>query len=169
MAKKDGKKSKKDDKAGRKAEKRAAQKSSGGEKSGDPASDKAARKAAKKARKLAAKAPIAAVEVVTVDSDLPAAATFDPSTKTLKLVLPRGEAGAAGPVGRPGPRGEAGPQGPHGPQGIQGPAAGPEGIGLDLSSAPEDGQRRSLYVDAEGKLCFRVGREQFLIAVSPKS
>jgi hypothetical protein len=136
---------------------------------GDSSSDKAARKAAKKARKLAKKAPVAEVEIVTLDPQLPAAVAYDASNRMLKLALPRGAAGVPGPAGRPGPRGERGPQGPqgpHGPQGIQGPA-GPAGVGIDLSLVPEDGRQRSIYVDADGKLCYRVGREQFVINVTP--
>lgn len=169
MANKSGKKSKKGKEVGRKSESGGETKPAATEKR-DGDSGKAARKAAKKARKQAAKAPVAAVEVLTVDSQMPAAAAYEPSTRTLQLVLPRGATGASGPAGRPGPRGERGPQGPqgpHGPQGIQG-LAGPEGVGIDLSLAPEDGQRRSIYVDADGTLCFRAGREQFLIALTPK-
>lgn len=134
-------------------------------------SDKAARKAAKKARKLAAKAPIAEVEILVLDSHVPPAAAYDIATRTLKLGIPRGAPGAQGPVGRPGPpgeRGPQGPQGPHGPQGTQGPP-GPESVGVDLSLAPADGQRREIFVDADGRLCYRVGREQFLIALTPKA
>ena len=138
--------------------------------------DRAGRKAAKKAAKLAKKAAIQSVETITGDSGARAAAEYDPSSRTLRLVLPRGATGPAGPVGRPGPRGgrgpqgeqgPQGPQGPHGPQGVQGPT-GPRGAGIDHSLATDDGRERAIYVDAEGRLCYRVGREHFLIALTPK-
>jgi hypothetical protein len=140
----------------------------------DKPSGKAARKAAKRAAKLSAKSPIATVAVADGQGrDAPAAA-YDPVTRTLSLTLPRGPVGPPGAAGRPGARGERGapgpqgPQGPHGPQGVQGPS-GPPGAGLDLSLAPEDARARSLYVDGEGRLCYRAGRDHFVVSLSPKS
>jgi hypothetical protein len=107
---------------------------------------------------------------VTGDPDASAAASYDPSSRTLRLVLPRGAAGPPGPAGRTGPKGDGGPQGlqgPHGPQGVQGPP-GPPSRGIDLSQAPDDGRERSLYLDAEGRLCYRVGHEHFFVHLTPK-
>lgn len=139
-----------------------------------PASnEKAIRKAAKKAAKLAAKAPISAVVVTIVGPHDQAGAVYDPATRKLKLVLPgspTGPAGRPGPPGargEPGPRGQQGTQGPHGPQGIQGPV-GPQGVGVDVSLAPDDGQLRSIYVDGEGKLCYRVGKQNFVVSLTAK-
>jgi len=130
-------------------------------------------KEARKAAKSAAKAPIRSVSVKSLGAAEPPRASYDPVERTLELGIPRGEQGPPGPPGRPGPRGEAGragaqgPQGPHGPQGIQGPAGPPgeRGAGIDLSRAPNDGQRRALYVDAEGRLCFRAGRERYRVVL----
>jgi hypothetical protein len=36
---------------------------------------------------------------------------------------------------------------------------------MDFSRAPRDGQRRELYVDGEGRLCFRAGSEQFRVVL----
>jgi hypothetical protein len=139
------------------------------------AEKKAAKKAAKRAAKKAAKSPILAVTVSMVGDEEEPGAAFDPAERTLALHLPAGDAGAPGPAGKPGPRGEAGPrgpqgpQGPHGPQGIQGPPGPPgeTGVGIDLGRAPQDGRKRSLYVDSEGRLCYRAGNEHFLVTLSP--
>lgn len=138
---------------------------------GESLESRAARKAAKKAEKLAAKAAIYVVEVAAVAPDAPAAAQYDSLTRALKLTVPRGATGAPGAIGRPGPRGEPGPrgpQGPQGPQGILGPG-GPAGFGLDLSLAPDDGMERSLYIDGEGRLCYRAGRDHFIIELEAKA
>jgi len=76
--------------------------------------------------------------------------------------------GPQGPQGQA-MRGPQGPQGPHGPQGMQGPSgpAGEPGLGLDLSRAPQDGKKRALYVDSEGRLCYRAGDEHFVVTLSP--
>jgi len=142
----------------------------------DESAPRLSKKEAKRAAKLAAKAAIGRVVVAEADGRASCAADYDPLTRTLSLSLPRGAngpPGPAGPAGRPGARGERGaagpqgPQGPHGPQGIQGPAGLP-GAGLDLTLAPEDGRQRTLYVDEEGRLCYRVGSNHFVVAVSPK-
>ena len=138
--------------------------------------EKAAGKAARKAAKRAAKAPIRSVSVESIGAGQPPRASFDPVQRVLELGIPEGEQGPPGPPGRPGPRGEAGPagragaqgpQGPHGPQGTQGPAGSPgeRGAGVDFSRAPNDGQRRELYVDGDGRLCFRVGSEHFRVVL----
>jgi hypothetical protein len=138
--------------------------------------EKAARKAARKAAKKAAKSPIRSVTVERLGAGQPPRASFDPVDRVLELAIPEGAEGSPGPAGRPGPRGEAGqagrpggqgPQGPHGPQGIQGPAGAPgeRGAGIDFSHAPNDGQRRDLYVNGEGRLCFRVGSQHFLVVL----
>jgi len=130
-------------------------------------------KAARKAAKRLAKSPIRSVAVEALGAGEAPRASFDPEERALVLALPAGVAGEPGPVGRPGPRGEAGragPQGPHGPQGIQGPPGPPgeRGIGVDLSRAPNDRQERGLYVDEEGRLCFRAGKDHFVVALTPK-
>jgi hypothetical protein len=130
--------------------------------------DRAARKAAKKGEKLAKKAAIRFVDIVTVGADATASGRYDPSTRSLELALPCGSAGRPGPRGQPGPKGPQGPQGPHGPQGIQGPT-GPQGLGIDIALAPDDGLDRSIYVDGEGKLCYRVGTDHFVIDVTKKT
>jgi hypothetical protein len=137
--------------------------------------EKALRKAAKEAARKAAKSPIRAVRVVSVGGGQPAAGGFDPVERVLELSLPRGEAGPPGKTGPRGERGEPGgpglqgPQGPHGPQGIQGPPGPPgeRGIGIDFGHAPNDGQTRELYVDFDGRLCFRVGNQHFRVALDP--
>src|SRR5262249_54366845 len=139
----------------------------------DEANGKAARKAAKRAAKLAAKSPIAMVAVANGQDRDAAVADYDPVSRTLSLTLPRGPAGPSGAAGGPGARGERGapgpqgPQGPHGPQGVQGPS-GPPGAGLDLSLAPDDARSRSLYVDEEGRLCYRAGKDHFVVSLNPK-
>lgn len=143
---------------------------------------KAEQKAAKKAAKQAAKSPIQSVSMERVAAGEPPGATFDPVIRSLTLALPQSSAGAPGPAGRQGARGETGPvgprgpqgpqgpQGPHGPQGVQGPAGPPGqvGGGLDLSGAPQDGRKRALYVDDEGRLCFRSGQDHFVVVVAPR-
>jgi Collagen triple helix repeat (20 copies) len=160
------------------------QKKDGGDRTGsDPERSKAERKrlekAARKAAKDAAKAPIRSVSVESTEPGEPPRVSFDPIERSLELLIPPAEQGPPGPQGQPGPRGESGapgprgpqgpqgPQGPHGPQGIQGPAgpAGERGAGMDFSAAPNDGQRRELYVDSEGRLCFRSGREHFRVVL----
>jgi len=56
-----------------------------------------------------------------------------------------------------------------GPQGIQGPEGprGEPGAGIDFSRAPSDGQTRGIYIDVEGRLCFRVGRQDYRVVLEP--
>jgi hypothetical protein len=151
--------------------------SKGGEKR-SKADRKAAKKADRKAAQKAAKSPIQSVVVETLGAGQLPRADFDPGARVLKLAIPRGTEGPAGPMGKPGPKGEPGPpgkpgpqgfQGPHGPQGIQGPEGPPgeRGAGIDFSRAPNDGQARELYVDGEGRLCYRVGKQQYRVALEP--
>ena len=137
------------------------------------------KKAARKAAKSAAKAPIRSVLVESVAPGESPRVSYDPIERSLELLIPRAEQGLPGPQGQTGPRGESGqpgprgpqgsqgPQGPQGPQGIQGPAGPPgeRGAGLDSSLAPSDSQRRELYVDSEGRLCFRSGRDHFRVVL----
>jgi Collagen triple helix repeat (20 copies) len=147
-----------------------------GRKREEKAARRAAKKAAKKAAKASAKSPIRSVSIEIRGSGEAPRASFDPVERALVIAIPERAQGAPGPVGRPGPRGEPGkagppgaqgPQGPHGPQGIQGPAGPPgeRGPGIDLGTAPDDGRSRGLYVNAEGRLCFRAGSEHFLVAL----
>jgi hypothetical protein len=123
--------------------------------------DKAARKAAKKA----AKSPITSVHVSLIEAGKTPRASYDDESRALELTLP---AAGPGPRGEAGPAGPQGPQGPHGAQGIQGPRGEP-GFGLDLRHAPRDNQERELYVDAEGRLCFRAGARHFLVTMTPRA
>lgn len=139
------------------------------------------KKASKRAAKEAARAPIRSVEIELLGPNAVPRGSFDAAERTLLLALPegpKGSPGPAGPAGRvglrgaPGPAGKPGaqgPQGPHGPQGTQGPGGPPgePGAGLDFNEAPNDGQRRELYVDAEGRLCFRAGQQLFRVGVEP--
>jgi hypothetical protein len=133
-------------------------------------------KEAKKAAKRAAKSPIRSVSIEGLAPGEPPRVSFDPLERGLELAIPEGAQGAPGPAGRPGPRGESGrtgpsgppgPQGPHGPQGIQGPPgpSGERGAGINFSDAPNDSLKRELYIDGEGRLCFRAGKKQFLVAL----
>ncbi len=138
-------------------------------------------KAAKRAAKEAARSPIRAVTFETLRPDESPRASFDPVERVLTLALPegpKGQPGPSGPAGRVGPRGAAGPpgkpgvqgpQGPHGPQGTQGPAGPPgePGVGLDFGYAPSDGKSRELYIDGDGRLCFREGTRHFHIVMEP--
>jgi hypothetical protein len=138
-------------------------------------------KEVKRAAKAEARSPIRAVTIEVLGPGGDAAATFDPMERVLKLALPegpKGPAGPSGPAGRVGPRGAAGPagkpgaqgpQGPHGPQGTQGPVGPPgdPGAGLDLAGAPSDGKVRELYVDEDGRLCFREGNRSFRVVLEP--
>ncbi|HXB55231.1 MAG TPA: hypothetical protein VN461_10635 [Vicinamibacteria bacterium] len=45
---------------------------------------------------------------------------------------------------------------------------GPQGVGVDLSLAPDDGQLRSIYVDGDGKLYYRVGKQHFVVSLTAK-
>ena len=172
--KKKSKKNERDRKAESEGKQLTSTESAGDGKSKPASDDKTTRKAAKKAAKLAAKAPISAVAVTIVGPHDPPSAVYDPSTRKLKLTLPGsysgpvGRPGPPGARGEPGPRGQQGTQGPHGPQGIQGPV-GPQGVGVDLSLAPDDGRVRSLYVDGEGDLCYRVGNRHFVVSLTPKA
>ena len=144
------------------------------------AASKAARKqrqkAARKAAKKIAKSPIRSVSIESLGPGQPPRASFDPVERVLELAIPEGADGAPGPAGRLGPRGESGrpgppgrqgPQGPHGPQGIQGPPGPPgeRGAGIDFSDAPSDNKKRELYIDGEGRLCLRVGKDHFLVTL----
>jgi hypothetical protein len=122
---------------------------------------KAAEKEAKKADKVAAKAAIASVRVEPLEPSKKPSASFDPAVRVLTLSLPMP---AAGPRGETGPQGA---QGPQGPQGIQGPR-GETGPGLDLRRGPKDHVERELYVDGEGRLCFRAGTHNFVVSVTPR-
>jgi hypothetical protein len=138
-------------------------------------------KAAKRAAKEAARSPIHAVTIDALGSGEAPLASFDPVERVLKLALPegpKGPPGPSGPGGRVGPRGPAGPagkpgaqgpQGPHGPQGTQGPLGPPgePGAGLDFGYAPSDGKSRELYIDADGRLCFREGNHHFRVVMEP--
>ena len=138
-------------------------------------------KAAKRAAKEAARAPIHAVAIETLGPGETPLASFDPVERVLTLALPegpKGPAGPPGPVGRVGPRGvpgpagkpgAQGPQGPHGPQGTQGPVGPPgePGAGLDFGYGPSDGQSRGLYIDGDGRLCFREGTRHFRVVMEP--
>jgi hypothetical protein len=138
-------------------------------------------KAAKRAAKEVARSPIHSVTIEMLGPGEAPLASFNPVERVLKLALPagpKGPPGPPGPVGRVGPRGVAGPagrpgaqgpQGPHGPQGTQGPLGPPgePGTGLDFSYAPSDGQSRELYIDGDGRLCFREGNRHFRVAMEP--
>jgi hypothetical protein len=124
-------------------------------------------KSAKKAAKRAAKSPVTSISVVTLEAGEAARASFEPHTRALELGLPAGARGGRGERGPAGPQGAQGPQGPHGPQGIQGPR-GDSGVGIDLREAPKDHQERELYVDGEGRLCFRAGSQHFAVMLTPK-
>jgi hypothetical protein len=123
-----------------------------------------AKKEAKKAAKRAADAPISAVRVTVHEVGEAARASYDAVSRVLKLSVPVGE---TGPRGEAGPVGPQGPQGPQGAQGIQGPRGEP-GAGLDLRRAPKDQQDREIYVDAEGRLCYRAGSRHFVLSLTPK-
>jgi hypothetical protein len=45
---------------------------------------------------------------------------------------------------------------------------GAPGIGIDLSQAPADGRERVIFLDSGGRLCYREGSAEFLIALTPK-
>jgi hypothetical protein len=135
-------------------------------------------KEAKRAAKEAARSPIHAATIETLGPGEAPLASFDPVARVLKLAFPegpKGPPGPSGPIGRVGPRGVAGlagrpgAQGPHGPQGTQGPVGPPgeQGAGLDFSNAPSDGQSRELYIDGDGRLCFREGRRHFRVVMEP--
>jgi hypothetical protein len=125
---------------------------------------RAERKAAKKAAKRAAKSPIAVVVARMIESNEPARSAYDPDTRALQFELPRGEAGPSGPRGPAGPPGDAGPRGAQGPPGPRGPA----GQGVDLSRAPVDGVERSIFVDELGRLCYRMGDQEFFFHLTPR-
>jgi hypothetical protein len=38
-------------------------------------------------------------------------------------------------------------------------------VGIDFANAPSDGQTRELYIDFEGRLCFRVGNRHFRVVM----
>ena len=139
------------------------------------------KKAAKRAAKEVARSPIQSVTIETLGASEAARISFDPVERVLALALPdgpKGPPGPPGPAGRLGPRGAAGPpgkpgaqgpQGPHGPQGTQGPPGPPgePGTGIDFGYAPNDGQSRELFVDGDGRLCFRVGNRHFRVVLEP--
>ena len=139
------------------------------------------KKAAKRAAKEAARSPIQSVTIETLAASEAARVSFDPVERVLALELPdapKGPPGPPGPAGRVGPRGAAGPpgkpgaqgpQGPHGPQGTLGPPGPPgePGTGIDFGYAPNDGQSRELFVDGDGRLCFRVGNRHFRVLLEP--
>lgn len=142
----------------------------------------------KKKKSDKAKEPvISEVNVFTVSHGEKAEASFDPESHVLELRIPEGKIGpqgTIGPKGEQGPQGaqglqgargpmgpkgesgrngEPGPQGPQGPQGIKGDS----GIGIDFS-AIKDSMERKIFVDAEGKLCYKEGDKVFLISLSEK-
>jgi hypothetical protein len=138
-------------------------------------------KAARKAKKEAARSPIRTVVVdVGPVGDTPRA-SYDALNRVLAMRFPappKGPLGPRGPAGRTGPRGAQGPtgnvglQGPMGPPGPAGPAgqmgpSGEQGQGIDFSYAPADGQSRELYIDGDGRLCFRVGNQHFRVVLEP--
>ena len=45
---------------------------------------------------------------------------------------------------------------------------GAPGAGIDLSQAPADGKERAIYVDFNGRLCYREGSVHYLITLTPK-
>ena len=123
-------------------------------------------KAAKRAAKEALRSPIRAVTIEALGSGEAPLVSFDPVERVLRLGLPegpKGPPGPSGPVGRVGPRGAAGPAGK---PGTQGPPGEP-GAGLDFSYSPSDGKSRELYIDADGRLCFREGNHHFRVALEP--
>jgi hypothetical protein len=143
----------------------------------------------KKAKKGGSEGTVVVVQATPLPHGKTPTATFDPATGLLDLGIPSGAPGAQGP---PGPRGESGPrgeqglrgerghdgapgvqgpQGPQGPQGVQG-LPGPKGDpgqGLDLSLGPEDGMHRALYVDRQGRLCYREGDRHYVVTLTPRS
>ena len=145
----------------------------------------------KKGKSKRPAAPVTLVAVKALAAGEPAAAAYSAVTGVLELGIPQGKEGRAGLIGKPGPKGEPGPQGPQGPrgepgargetgargepgregpqgtQGTPGPRGEP-GIGIDYSLAPEDGFMRALYIDRDGRLCYREGDRHFLISVTPK-
>src|SRR5262249_40203190 len=126
--------------------------------------EKELRKAAKRQSKL----PIRSVSVSGLPAGEDPGVSFDAAAGALLLQIPGGAKGEPGPSGRQGVRGDVGrqgPQGPQGAQGIQGPP-GERGIGLDLNGAPNDGKERALYVDGQGRLCFRAGADHFVVALT---
>jgi hypothetical protein len=135
-------------------------------------------KAERKAAKKAAKSPIRSVTVESLEPGRSPQVSYEPVERILRLAMPRGALGPSGPAGKTGPKGEPGPpgrpglqgpQGPQGPQGIQGPEGPPgeRGVGIDFSRAPSDGQARELYVDFDGRLCFRIGSRHYRVVLEP--
>jgi hypothetical protein len=45
---------------------------------------------------------------------------------------------------------------------------GAPGAGIELSQAPADGKDRAIFVDSNGRLCYREGQVQYLINLTPK-
>ena len=45
---------------------------------------------------------------------------------------------------------------------------GAPGVGIDFSRTPADGRERVIFVDSSGRLCYRDGSAEFLIALTPK-
>ena len=45
---------------------------------------------------------------------------------------------------------------------------GAPGAGIDLTQAPADGRDRAIFVDSNGRLCYREGPVQYLITLTPK-
>jgi hypothetical protein len=128
---------------------------------------------AKQGKKKPAVSPISSVTVKSLGAGATATAEYDPVTGVLALGIPQGKQGPPGPAGTPGPRGEPGFQGPQGLRGefgLRGETGqkGEPGKGIDFSLAPQDGVERTLYLDREGRLCFREGDRHFLISVTPK-
>ena len=75
---------------------------------------------------------VVSAEAKTLPAGSDATADYDKTNKTLKIGIPTGATGAAGPQGKQGPQGLQGPQGEQGPQGKKGDtgatgAQGPKG------------------------------------------
>jgi hypothetical protein len=45
---------------------------------------------------------------------------------------------------------------------------GAPGAGIDLSRAPADGRERVIFVDPNGRLCYREGAVEYLVTLVPK-
>ena len=70
---------------------------------------------------------VVSVTVTTLPAGSSATATYDTSTNTLTLGIPKGDKGDTGATGATGPQGVQGEQGPQGATGPQGPA-GPANV-----------------------------------------
>jgi hypothetical protein len=45
---------------------------------------------------------------------------------------------------------------------------GAPGVGIDFSQAPADGRERAIFVDSNGRLCYREGPVQYLVNLTPR-